>query len=177
MAKYALVIGIAAYDNFRNLPKAVTDAEAIAQILEERGNFQEVQRLPGRCIKGESKSRWVVAEDTPLTGKKLRETLKTFLLEQAHKQEALIYFAGHGFEVASWTDDKKGYLATSDCSSNGRNGISLDKLNVLIGKSELSNLVMLLDCCHAGYAIERKVVESTLTTFGKRQDYQFGLES
>lgn len=44
MARYALVIGIANYNNFRNLPKAVTDAEKIAQVLRDRGRF-DVQPL------------------------------------------------------------------------------------------------------------------------------------
>ncbi|MCL1463518.1 caspase family protein [Argonema galeatum] len=148
MARYALVIGIAIYDNFPNLTKAATDAEAIARLLEKHGKFQDVKRFPARWIKDES--RFEVALDKPLKSNELREALKTFLLEQAHKQEALIYFAGHGFEVASWTGEKEGYLATSDCTSNGQNAILLDDFNVLIGKSDLSNLVVLLDCCHAG---------------------------
>ncbi|MFB2921968.1 caspase family protein [Aerosakkonema funiforme] len=170
MVRYALVIGIANYEKISpNLPKAVTDAEAIAQILEKKGNFQDVERLPRRWIKEEN--RWEVALDKKLTAKDLGEALKKFLLEKAKHQEALIYFAGHGLEVASWTDEKKGFLATSDCSSDGRNGIWLDDLNKLIGKSEVSNLVMLLDCCHAGYALERKLLDDSLTAFGKKTDY------
>jgi hypothetical protein len=69
MARYALVIGVAAYNNFRNLEKAVTDAEAIAQLLEQQGNFQEVKRLPAKWLKDES--RWVVGADKKLTGKEL----------------------------------------------------------------------------------------------------------
>lgn len=170
MARYALVIGIANYEKISpNLPKAATDAEAIAQILEKQGNFQDVERLPRRWIKEEN--CWEVAQDKKLTGKDLGEALKIFLLEKAKHQEALIYFAGHGLEVASWTDEKKGFLATSDCNSDGRNGILLDDLNVLISKSEVSNLVMLLDCCHAGYALERKLLNDSLKAIGQKDYY------
>jgi hypothetical protein len=46
MAKCALVIGTANYDNFTNLPKAVNAAEAIAFIAKElRGSVQEPIRM------------------------------------------------------------------------------------------------------------------------------------
>ena len=170
MTRYALVIGIGNYEKISpNLPKAATDAEAVAQLLEKQGNFQEVQRLPKRWIKDEK--RWEVAQDKKLTGKDLGEALKIFLQEKAKHKDALIYFAGHGLEIPNWNGKKKGYLATSDCTSEGRNGILLDDLNELIGESELSNLVVLLDCCHAGYALERKQLDDSLIAFGKKTDY------
>ncbi|MBD2677522.1 MULTISPECIES: caspase family protein [Nostoc] len=53
MARYALVIGIADYlsPSLPRLSKATNDAEAIAQILEQYGDFQSVQRLPQRWNK------------------------------------------------------------------------------------------------------------------------------
>ena len=88
MPRYALVIGIAKYDNLTNLPKAVNDAEKIAHLLRERGRF-DVQPLPGKLI--ESENRWQVTLDKKLTGKELGQTLRTFLLEKAKGSEALIY--------------------------------------------------------------------------------------
>jgi len=44
MVRHALVIGIAQYKKFRNLPQAATDAEAVAQLLEQ--NDYTVTRLP-----------------------------------------------------------------------------------------------------------------------------------
>ena len=120
MARYALVIGIANYNHFRNLPKAVTDAENIARVLREHGRF-DVQPLPGKLIEGEN--RWCVAPDKELTGEKLGSALRQFLEEKAKNHEALIYFAGHGFEAPTLTGKQKGYLATFDCSSDGQNAI------------------------------------------------------
>jgi signal transduction histidine kinase len=169
MARYALVIGVAAYNNFRNLEKAVTDAEAIAQLLERQGNFQEIKRLPAKWLKDEG--RWAVAADKKLTGKELGNALRTFLLEQAAKNEAVIYFAGHGFPVSSCMGVEEGYLATSDCAEDGRNAILLRHFNALMVESDLSSLVVMLDCCYAGTLLERQLLEPTFTAFNTKRDY------
>jgi energy-coupling factor transporter ATP-binding protein EcfA2 len=169
MARYALVIGVAAYNNFRNLEKAVTDAEAIAQLLKRQGNFEEVKRLPAKWLKDES--RWVVGADKKLTGKELGNALRTFLLEQAAKNEAVIYFAGHGFPVSSCMGVEQGYLATSDCYEDGRNAIPLRDFNTLMVESDLSSLVVMLDCCYAGTLLERQLLEPTFTAFNTKRDY------
>ncbi|QFS48795.1 caspase family protein [Nostoc sphaeroides] len=168
MARYALVLGIAKYDNFTNLPKAVNDAEQIAQLLREQGRF-DVQPLPGKLI--ETENRWQIALDKKLTGKELGQALRIFLLEKAKGHEALIYFAGHGFEAASLTGEAKGYLATSDCHKDGQNAIAFDDLNTLIAKSQLSSLVVLLDCCYAGSFLERSFIKSGFSVFNSKQDY------
>ncbi|MEQ8975656.1 MAG: caspase family protein [Coleofasciculus sp. C1-SOL-03] len=169
MARYALVIGIANYNNFSNLEKAVVDAEAIAQRLERHGNFQEVKRLPRKWLNDEN--RWAVASDKRLKGKELGDELRTFLLEQAVKNEAVVYFAGHGFPVSSCLGVAEGYLATSDCTEDGRNAILLRHLNALIAQSDLSSLVILLDCCYAGTLLEKQLLQPTLTAFNTKRDY------
>jgi tetratricopeptide (TPR) repeat protein len=172
MARYALVIGIADYDStcLPTLKKSATDAEAVARVLEQCGTFQEVLRLPRRWIKEENRYEIIPKR---LTGEELIQALRTFLLEQATKQEALIYFAGHGFQSLSAMGLQKGYLATSNCAIDGRNAIPLDELNWLINQSDLSSLVVLLDCCHAGSLLERNLLEPTLTAFDKKPDYYF----
>lgn len=45
MARYALVIGIAQYQSLTHLPKAAADAESVAQVLEQYGDYN-VTRLP-----------------------------------------------------------------------------------------------------------------------------------
>jgi hypothetical protein len=168
MARYALVIGIANYNHFRNLPKAVTDAENIALVLREHGRF-DVHPLPAKLIQGEN--CWRVAPDKKLTGKELGSTLRQFLLEKAKNHEALIYFAGHGFEAATLTGKQKGYLATFDCSSDGHNAIAFDEFNDLIRESQLASLVVLLDCCYAGSFLENSFLRSSFPVFNSKQDY------
>ncbi|MDZ8094988.1 MAG: caspase family protein [Nostoc sp. DedQUE05] len=178
MARYALVIGIAEYvsPSLSRLSKTTNDAEAIAQLLEQYGDFQSVQRLPQRWNK--EKNGYEMAA-SKVTGAQLGQDLRTFLLEQADNNEALIYFSGHGFTISDNLGQQKGYLASSDCQIEFKDnenveqkyGIPLDSLNDLIQESQLSSLVMLLDCCHSGYFLERQLIERTLNAFSSQKDY------
>ncbi|MEH2451544.1 nSTAND1 domain-containing NTPase [Nostoc sp.] len=178
MARYALVIGIAEYlsPSLSRLSKTTNDAEAIAQLLEQYGDFQSVQRLPQRWNK--DKNGYEMAAQK-VTGAQLGQDLRTFLLEQAANNEALIYFSGHGFTISDNLGQQKGYLASSDCQIEFKEnenveqkyGIPLDSLNDLIRDSQLSSLVMLLDCCHSGYFLERQLIERTLNAFSSQKDY------
>ncbi|NES86943.1 MAG: caspase family protein, partial [Moorea sp. SIO2B7] len=176
MARYALIIGIREYQSFNPLPKTTTDAEAVAQLLEKHGNFQEVKRLPARW--NQYQNCYEIAA-RGVTGRELGETLNTFLLKQATKGDALIYFTGHGITVSDNLGQQSGYLATSDCWLEWDNqrivgqfkGISLDSFNNIIRASNLSSLVVLLDCCHSGHFLEQNLIKQTLTAFNSQQDY------
>ncbi|MCC5627699.1 caspase family protein [Nostoc sphaeroides CHAB 2801] len=178
MARYALVIGIAEYisPSLPRLSKTINDAEAIARLLEQYGDFQSVQRLPQRWNKDKNGYEMAASK---VTGAQLGQDLRTFLLEQAANNEALIYFSGHGFTISDSLGQQKGYLATSDSQIEvagnqiveQKYGIPLDSLNELIRDSQLSSLVMLLDCCHSGYFLERQLIERTLNTFSSQKDY------
>jgi ABC-type multidrug transport system fused ATPase/permease subunit len=175
MARYALIVGIAQYDakGLAQLEKTTTDAEAVAQVLEQYGNFTEVKRLPSR-INSETKKRAMVNQ--PVTANELWQAIETLLNEQARNNEALIYFTGHGLKAEGRSGKPRGYLATSDCQikadvikSEGnkdepritevQGGVAFDDLNDLISKSELSSLVILLDCCHSGNFIESNLIK------------------
>ena len=169
MAKYALVIGIAQYESpLRLLPKAAADAEAIATLLESHG--YNVTRLPKKQT---SPGQWTIDTAQKLTHETFIAELKTFLRDRAANQAAIIYFAGHGFRVTnSMTDEAEGYLAVSNSATNGRNAIAISNLNTLIGKSNLSSLVMLFDCCYAGTIIEQQsLLKSTETTVLQKSNY------
>jgi len=163
MARYALIVGIADYRNpLASLSKTVTDAAAVAALLRQHGHFQDVTLLTGN-----------------VSAKQLGKALAKLLHQQAVKNEALIYFTGHGLAVTDSLGQSQGFLATSDCHitvENGqiveqRRGIALASLNQLIQQSDLSNLVVLLDCCHGGLFLERNLVAQSLTAFRSRQDY------
>ncbi|MEH2171671.1 nSTAND1 domain-containing NTPase [Nostoc sp.] len=165
MARYALVVGITDYTNqLSNLTKPATDAEALAQVLKTHGDFEDIVVLKGK-----------------VSTTKLAEALKTLLQQQAVKNEALIYFTGHGITVFDSLGTQQAYLATSDLTivTQGKQiieqtgGISLLSLNNLIRDSDLSSLVVLLDCCHSGEFLERNLIEKTLTAFISQRDYYF----
>jgi WD40 repeat protein len=156
MARSALVIGIARYSsNFRNLEKAISDAGAIAEILEQHG-FYSIEPLPRKLTTG-NENRYELDRDPKKEVKysDLIAKIKIFL-EQANGKDALIYFAGHGFVVADAAEDEIGYLAASDAGKDGQNALSFDIFTKLIAKSELKTLVVMLDCCHAGNLLARQ---------------------
>ncbi|MBN3938760.1 caspase family protein, partial [Nostoc sp. NMS9] len=165
MARYALVVGITDYTNqLSNLTKPATDAEAVERVLKAHGDFEDIAVLKGK-----------------VSTTKLAEAFKTLLQQQAVKNEALIYFTGHGITVSDSLGTQQAYLATSDLTvvTQGNQiieqtgGISLLSLNNLIRDSDLSSLVVLLDCCHSGEFLERNLIEKTLTAFISQRDYYF----
>jgi WD40 repeat protein len=165
MARYALVVGITDYTNqLSNLTKPATDAKAVEEVLKAHGDFEDIAVLKGK-----------------VSTTKLAEALKTLLQQQAVKNEALIYFTGHGITVSDSLGTQQAYLATSDLTivTQGKEiieqtgGINLLSLNNLIRNSELSSLVVLLDCCHSGEFLERNLIEKSLTAFSSQRDYYF----
>ncbi|MEM9121036.1 MAG: caspase family protein [Cyanobacteria bacterium P01_F01_bin.56] len=168
MAKYALVIGLDRYDNFSNLKSAAKDAEAVAQLLEQ--HQYRVTRLPRKLV---GENQWAIAPDKSLSQKELGKELKSFFQERAKHQEAVIYFAGHGFRVSDeLTGEENGYLATSNATKEGQNAIPFDSLNKLMGQAELSSLVVMMDCCYAGSLLkeQRSLLEPTQTILSHKQN-------
>ncbi|WP_434684397.1 caspase family protein [Pseudanabaena minima] len=146
MARYGLVVGVAKYKSpLGNLSKTEIDAKAVHDLLKQHGDFEDIQVLTGE-----------------VTAKQLEDALGRLLLERADRNEVLIYFSGHAVVVKGNFGKKRGYLALSNTAlktSSGEitgieNGIALDDLSGLIGEAKLSNLVVLLDCCHSETLLE-----------------------
>ena len=171
MARSALVIAIARYTIFRNLEKTINDASAIAEILEQHGHYA-IEPLP-RKLDTENENRYELDRDPKkeVKGKDLTAKVKNFLLEQAKGKDALIYFAGHGFVASDEAGDPIGYLAATDSAKDGANALSFDIFTKLVAKSELSSLVVLLDCCNAGDLLESSHYKAMDQAFIKKQNY------
>lgn len=167
MKRYALVVGITDYKKpLSILSKPDKDAEVVAQVLKAYGDFEDIKLLKGK-----------------VTTNQLSEALKTLLQQQAVKNEALIYFTGHGISVYGALGRPQAFLATSETTiytkdekiTGEQDGIGFIELNHLIQESDLSSLIVLLDCCHSGEflerILERSLIEKTLTAFSSKRDY------
>ena len=58
----------------------------------------------------------------------------------------LFYYSGHGYS----SSDLGGYLVTPDASQE-EPGVSMDAVMRLADNSKAKNIIIILDCCHAGY--------------------------
>ena len=160
MARYAIVIGIATnLPPLKSLSKTAADAGAIADLLEAQVDFVAVRRLIGEVSQA-----------------KIEDALGTLLLEQADRNEVVIYYTGHGFPLMEGRLGRpRVYLAPSDCQVTVRDGqvvtqvggIALEALNGLFQDANLCNLVVFLECCYSGAMLENKLVRETMTAFSQ----------
>jgi tetratricopeptide (TPR) repeat protein len=153
--RQALVIGINEYFNLKPLKSAANDADAIATILEEQGNFH-VKRMPS--YKDENNRMRV--HPTPshkkaITLRRLTDEIKHFFNPQGEQipEVALLFFAGHGL----WYEEFGKYhnfLATVDSEPEKEFwGYDLDKLQKSLKFSPIKEKIVWLDACHSGALI------------------------
>jgi WD40 repeat protein len=173
--KYALVIGINKYSepDLNDLTTPARNAELLAKKLELNNNFH-VTRFPKTWIRDEDRKEGGYSEvasggsdlsnEEKPTSNNLGRVLREFF-NRAKENDALIYFSGHGLMITDDLEEKKGYLAASNSRSDGSNAISLSSLNQLVHRSQVKNLLILLDCCHAGFLAEEFPEFGTTTSY------------
>ena len=136
----AVVIGIDNYQNgIHQLKTAVNDARAIADLLEQEYEYQEVIRLfPDR-------SEATLAEINKL----LFETLPN-KIRPTEGDRLIFYFAGHGVATNS-QDGPEGFIIPQDAEL-GKNETFLRMSDLIksLSQLDLHHLLVILDCCFAG---------------------------
>lgn len=142
MNRQALIVGINTYDtqHLKNLTLPAKDADAIAQLLVDRGNVQ-VRRIPA--------FNTPVDSTTPIrvTLTQLETALVQLLLPQGNTipDTVLLYFSGYG--LCKDPDRQTSFLATSDSNPNrGHWGLSLSWLRDLLQQSPVPAQTIWLDC-------------------------------
>ncbi|RXT35354.1 caspase family protein [Bradyrhizobium betae] len=125
--RVALVVGNGAYKNVHALPNPPRDAKLIASVLKDVG-FQTVISV------------------SDLTRDKFFEALKTFADEAEKADWAVVYYAGHGFEIGGVN-----YLVPVDAKLAAdrdaeTQAVALEQVIAAVGAARKVRLVM-LDAC------------------------------
>ena len=125
--RVALVVGNGAYKNVHALPNPPRDAKLIASVLKDIG-FQTVISV------------------SDLTRDKFFEALKTFADEAEKADWAVVYYAGHGFEIGGVN-----YLVPVDAKLAAdrdaeTQAVALEQVIAAVGAARKVRLVM-LDAC------------------------------
>ena len=131
--KEALVIGINQYDDAPVLRYAINDANEFASAIEMvEYNFVTQKLL-----------------DDDASANAIRQAVDALLSGPADIK--LIFFAGHGY-----ADENGAYLASADISDE-ESGVSLDWVRERLLASD-GTVILILDCCHAGAADVRSML-------------------
>ncbi|RXT91187.1 peptidase C14 caspase catalytic subunit p20 [Pseudomonas syringae] len=148
--KKALVIGI---DDYPSMPLrgCVNDAISIAELLENDGNgdpnFSVVK---------------LVSNESEVDSELLIDSISELFSGEA--DTALLYFAGHGIIVP---ETNAGYIVSKD-GRRGAWGVSLSEILGMANKAhpKIKSCVIILDCCHSGYAGEIAGIEASASAIG-----------
>ncbi|MEH1993215.1 nSTAND1 domain-containing NTPase [Nostoc sp.] len=147
MSRDALVVGINTYDRLKSLNAPAADGEAIAQILQQYGEFR-VTRLP--AVKDKENETIRIGKQTKVSLTQLeRAIVQLFKPDGKPPDTALLYFSGHGLRKS--VGIQEGFLATSEVNPDaGTWGLSLQWLRRLLQESEVRQQIVILDCCYSG---------------------------
>jgi len=136
--KKALVIGI---DDYAKVPLSgcVNDATAVGQLLGTNGDG-----APNFSV------RVVTSNDAAVTSEVLSQAVSELFKGEA--DTAVLYFAGHGIINP---DTNAGYIVSQD-GRMGAWGLALSEILGLANGAHprIKSTVIILDCCHSGYAGE-----------------------
>lgn len=128
----ALVIGINDYPN-APLEGCVPDAKRVAGLLSNHWNGEPNFDIETVLVEKGGAS---------LTKRELKELVTTLFEQPA--DFALLYFSGHGTST-----ELGGFLVTPDAEGYDE-GMSMADVLTLANESPVQEVVVLLDCCHAG---------------------------
>lgn len=147
----ALCVGIDAYP-FGSLRGCVNDADRMASLLckHEDGAPNFDCRLMRATLDGKGDK---------VGRPELRKSVKELFAQPA--EVALLHFSGHGT-----VNDLDGYLVTQDAAAYDE-GLAMSEVLKMANGSKTEEVVILLDCCHAGNLGNPPVVDNARAMLGE----------
>lgn len=129
----ALCVGIDSYENILDLNGCVNDANAVKSALERNGDG---------TLNFDVKLICATSEETYITRNNLKDAITELFENDA--EIAVLYYSGHGS-----FDSLGGYLCTSEVTRPD-DGLSLNEIMSIVGKSPVKNKIIILDSCFSG---------------------------
>ncbi len=163
----AVLIGIDQYksNHIANLSTAVSDAEALATLLEQNF-FNQPQDIVIRLFQPHVEP--TLSELQTL----LTDTLPN-KLKPDRSDRLIIYFAGHGLPLNS-DEGPAGYLVPQDADlGKPESLLSMQTVYESLSKLQCHHLLVILDCCFAGrfrWATSRKLLSALSTVHREHYD-------
>ena len=138
--KKALVVGIDLYDGPRiqDLGGCTNDAKEVSKLLEDHEDKELGKNFHVDYCEN------LRTNDLKLAIRKLLRIEECEKGEKESVREVVFYFAGHGY-----IDENGGYLLGKD-ARNSEPGVSMGWLNKMTHLSKIEDILIILDCCHAG---------------------------
>jgi hypothetical protein len=161
----ALIVGIDYYGKVSSLFGCVNDAHSLKPILDRHSDG---------TINFSSKIAVATNEISAISRKALKSLAVDLFKDDS--DVALFYFSGHGY-----VENSGGYLITSDCQ-DGDDGFPLTELLQIANASPARNKIIILDCCHAGFAgkatgdDDKSTLSEGLTILTASSESQYAIE-
>lgn len=144
--KRALVVGINSYQRLKTLNGCVNDATNIERLVSR--NQDGSQNFDTKLVTSESHGE--------ISRKDLRAWVDDLLKHPA--DVAFFYFSGHGTAT-----NLGGFLCTSEAGRYDE-GFPMQDLLTMVQKSEIKEVVLILDCCQSGALGEIPALSSSSVT-------------
>jgi formylglycine-generating enzyme required for sulfatase activity len=154
--KYALVVGVRKYDSgkFARLEYTENDAEELAPVLSDRGDFRSVRVLS--TTRGQKRD-----SDAP-TAANLRAEIRKLLAKKKGEDTVLVALSGHGIQ-AQVKGKEESFFCPSDAQLNDNDTLlSLGKLFADLDDCGAGVKVLLVDACRNDPRLGRNVDIDTL---------------
>lgn len=138
---YALVIGISDYKNWKDLPNAVKDADAVAAELEKIGF--EVTKITDNTYKKPTRAN-------------ILEALND-LQNSSADDRIVIYYAGHGNSVPVPYQEGyyNGYIIPENARKDDMSSyVSMNNIKDITMMYQAKHVLYLFDCCFSGHFVD-----------------------
>jgi hypothetical protein len=161
----ALIVGVDYYKNINQLFGCVNDAYGVKSVLDRNSDG---------TLNFSSKLEVASNSKSALSRKELKNLTEELFRDDS--EIALFYFSGHGY-----VENTGGYLITSECT-DGDDGFSLTDLLIIANQSPAKNKIIILDCCHAGFAgkisgiDDKSILSEGITILTASSENQYAIE-